>query len=191
MGNYIEKVKRIHKEALKSSQKEGNETFRGLNIQLIFFAAAILSFSLFIFLNKSITDQLNIYDKWLLITMWCSLGLSVIFGIKQFFVNYDFFEEHTMLQISIVDKLESYHEIEKIKHNSGIHSKDQEEEINKMLETNDMVDRIVYEKTKEIVLKEHPNILTKSPEIYIQIQAFLMILSMVLLIFFMAKILLY
>lgn len=52
MGKYLEKVKKIHIEALKVSQQEGNETFRGLNVQLIFISAAILSFSLLIFLNK-------------------------------------------------------------------------------------------------------------------------------------------
>ena len=188
MDTYLEKVKKIHEEALKTSQQEGNETFRGLNIQLIFFAAAILSFSLFIFLNESITDQLNIYDKWLLIAMWCSLGLSVIFGIKQFLVDCDFFTRYSNLQNYIINKLESDSEITKIKRYSGIYSEEQEEKINEVYKG--MVDKIVYEKTKEMALKEYPNIVTESPRIYIQIQAFFVIFSMVLLIVFMAKFLL-
>jgi hypothetical protein len=70
MSEYLEKVKMIHKEALQSSQQEGNETFRELNIQLIFIAAAIISFSLLIFLNENITNQLNNCEKYLLISIW-------------------------------------------------------------------------------------------------------------------------
>ncbi|MCK4377089.1 MAG: hypothetical protein KAV97_02590, partial [Actinomycetia bacterium] len=94
MGEYLEKAKKIHKEALQSSQQEGNETFRGLNIQLIFIAAAILSFSLLIFLNEEITNQLNNIEKYILILTWIFLGFSVLFGIIQFFVTYNFFKKH-------------------------------------------------------------------------------------------------
>ena len=98
MGNYLEKLEKIHREDLISSQQNGNDTFRELNIQLIFIAAVIISFSLLIFLNGNITNQLNGCEKYLLISIWILLGLSVLFGIMQFFVDYIFFKKHLSLK---------------------------------------------------------------------------------------------
>jgi hypothetical protein len=185
MGNYLEKVKKIHEETLKTSQQEGNETFRGLNIQLIFFAAAILSFSLLIFLNKDIINNINIVDKIILILTWIGLGLSVLFGLTQFFVTYNFFKEHSKLQTYLIDKLENDNEITKTKRALGIYSKEQEIEINKVYEG--IVDKMVYEKAKELVLTKFPNILPESSEIFIKIQSFLIGFSITALIFFMVR----
>lgn len=187
MGKYLEKVKKIHIEALKVSQQEGNETFRGLNIQLIFIAAAILSFSLLIFLNEDITSQLNNFEKFLLILTWSLLGLSVLFGIIQFFVAYNFFKEHSRLQAFLVNKFQDDNKIEQIKKEFGIYTKEQEEEINKTYEG--MVDRLVYEKIKEEAIKKYPKVLPESSEIWIKIQVTLLISSLGSLIYFMVKIL--
>jgi hypothetical protein len=189
MENHLEKVKKLHEENLKTSQQEGNETFRGLNIQLIFFAAAILSFSLLIFLNKDITSQLNINDKKLLILTWVLLGLSVLFGILQFWETYNFFKKHSDLQSFLVYKLSNDSEIKNIKDSLNIFSEEQESEMNKIYK-GDIVGKLVYEKAKEMALEKFPKILPESSEIYIKIQTFLIVSSMGLLIFFMAKILL-
>ncbi len=187
MGEYLEKVKKIHKKDLQSSQQEGNETFRELNIQLIFIAAAILSFSLLIFLNGDIVNQLNNCEKYILILTWIFLGFSVLFGIIQFFVTYNFFKKHFWLKGFLVDIFQNDNKIEQIKRELNIYTKEQEKEINETYE--DLVDKLVYEKIKEEAIKKYPNVLPESSEICIKIQVILLILSLGLLIYFMVRIL--
>ena len=187
MDKYLEKVEKIHIEALKTSQQEGNETFRGLNIQLIFFAAVILSFSLLIFLNKDITSQLIIFNKYLLILTWILLGLSVFFGILQFYVTYNFFKDHSKIQTFLVGKLGNELEIEKIKKSLNIYSKEQEKEMENTY--SGIVNKLVYAKAKDMAIEKYSNILPESPTKYIKVQTFLIILSVALLIYFMARIL--
>jgi len=187
MDKYLEKVRKIHIEALKSSQQEGNETFRGLNIQLIFIAAAILSFSLLIFLDKDITGQLIIFNKYLLILTWVLLGLSVFFGILQFYVTYNFFKDHSKIQAFLVDKLGNDLEIKKIKESLNIYTEEQEEKMNKIYES--IVDKVVYEKIKEGAIKKYPKVLPESSELCVIIQATLLISSLGLLIYFMITLL--
>ena len=188
MGKYLEKMKKIHKENLRSSQQEGNETFRGLNIQLIFIAAAILSFSLLIFLNEEITNQLNNIEKYILILTWFLLGLSVLFGIIQFFVTYNFFKKHFWFGNFLVNIFQNDNKIEQIKKELNIYTEEDEEEINEIYEG--MVDKLVYSKIIEEAIKKYPNILPESSEIYIKIQVILLISSLGLLIYFMVRILL-
>ena len=188
MGEYLEKVKKIHKEALQYSQQEGNETFRGLNIQLIFIAAAILSFSLLIFLNEEITNQLNNFEKYILILTWLLLGLSVVFGIIQFFVTYNFFKKHFGIEVFLVNNFQDDNKIEQIKQELNIYTEEQEKEMNEIYEG--IVDKLVYEKIKEEAIKKYPNVLAESSEIYIKIQVILLISSLGLLIYFMIRILL-
>ena len=188
MGEYLEKAKKIHKEALQSSQQEGNETFRGLNIQLIFIAAAILSFSLLIFLNEEITNQLNNIEKYILILTWIFLGFSVLFGIIQFFVTYNFFKKHFWLEDFLVNIFQNDNKIEQIKKELNIYTEEQEKEINEIYEG--MVDKLVYSKIIEEAIKKYPNVLPESSEIYIKIQVILLISSLGLLIYFMVRILL-
>ncbi len=187
MDKYLEKVEKIHIEALKTSQQEGNETFRGLNIQLIFFAAVILSFSLLIFLNKDITSQLITFNKYLLILTWTLLGLSVFFGILQFYVTYNFFKDHSNIQAFLVNKLGNDIEIIKIKESLNICSEEQEKEMENTY--SGIVNKMVYEKAKEMAIEKYPNILPESSARYVKVQTFLVILSMALLIYFMARIL--
>jgi hypothetical protein len=188
MGEYLKKAKKIHREALQSSQQEGNETFRGLNIQLIFIAAAILSFSLLIFLNEEITNQLNNIEKYILILTWFLLGLSVLFGIIQFFVTYNFFKKHFWLEDFLVNIFQNDNKIEQIKKELNIYTKEQEKEMNEIYEG--IVDKLVYEKIKEEAIKKYPNVLPESSEICIIIQVILLISSLGLLIYFMVRILL-
>jgi len=191
MGKYLEKVKKIHIEALKVSQQEANETFRGLNIQLIFIAAAVLSFSLLIFLNKDITGQVNLMNfgkmNLILILTWILLGLSILFGIIQFFITYNFFKEHSGLQAFLVNKFQDDNEVEQIKKELNIYTEEQEEEMNKIYEG--IVDKLVYEKIKEEAIKKYPKVLPESSELWIKIQAFLLISSFALLIYFMVALL--
>ena len=188
MDKYLEKVEKIHIESLKTNQQEGNETFRGLNIQLIFFAAVILSFSLLIFLNKDITGQLTIFNKCLLILTWILLGLSVFFGILQFYVTYNFFKDHSKIQAFLVNKLGNDVEIKKIKESLNIYSEDKEKEMENIY--SGIVNKLVYEKAKGMAIEKYPNILPESSTIYTKVQTFLIILSMTLLIYFMSRILL-
>ncbi len=188
MGEYLEKAKKIHKEALQYSQQEGNETFRGLNIQLIFIAAAILSFSLLIFLNEEITNQLYNIEKYILILTWIFLGFSVLFGIIQFFVTYNFFKKHFWLEDFLVNIFQNDNKIEQIKKELNIYTEEQEKEINEIYEG--MVDKLVYSKIIEEAIKKYPNVLPESSEIYIKIQVILLISSLGLLIYFMVRILL-
>lgn len=187
MGKYLEKAEKLHKEALQSSQQEGNETFRDLNIQLVFIAAAILSFSLLIFLNEDITNQLNNFEKYLLISTWFLLGLSVLFGIIQFFVTYNFFKKHFGLEVFLVNKFQDDNKIEQIKKELNIYTEEQEKELNKIYEG--LVDQLVYAKIREEAIKKYPNVLPESSEICIIIQVILLISSLGLLIYFMANIL--
>ena len=185
MGEYLNKVKKIHKEDLQSSQQEGNETFRELNIQLIFIAAAILSFSLLIFLNGDIINQLNNCEKYILILIWIFLGFSVLFGVIQFFVTYNFFKKHFGLEGFVIDIFENDNKIEQIKKELNIYTEEQEKEMNETYEG--IVDKLVYEKIKEEAIKKYPNVLPESSEIHIKIQVILLISSLGLLIYFMAK----
>jgi len=179
MGEYLEERKKIHKEALYFSQTMGNETFRELNTQLIFIAAAILSFSLLIFLNEEITNQLNNCEKYILMLTWFLLGLSVISGIIHFFIEYYFFRKHFNKGRFVLDKLYNDNYIKKIKKEKG-------KEINKI---NKDEDHIVYNKIKEEALKKYPNVLPDSTKIFIIAQVFLLIASLALLIYFMIGIL--
>ena len=187
MGEYLEKVKKVRKEALYFSQKMGNETFRELNIQLIFIAAAIISFSLLIFLNKDITNQLNDCEKYLLISIWIFLGLSVLFGIIQLFVDYNFFKKHFNIEDFLVNIIGNDNDIEQIKKELKIYTKEQEEKMNETYEG--IVDKLIYEKIKEEAIKKYPNVLPESSEICIKIQVVLLIFSLGLLIYFMIRIL--
>lgn len=187
MGEYLEKVKKIHIEGLRSSQQEGNETFKELNIQLIFIAAAILSFSLLIFLNGDIINRLNNYEKYILILTWIFLGFSVLFGIIQFFVTYDFFKKHFWIEDFLIKILQNDNKIDQIKKELNIYTKEQEKEMNETYEG--IVDKLVYEKIKEEAIKKYPNVLPESSEIFIKIQVFLLVSSLGLLIYFMVKIL--
>jgi len=188
MGEYLEKAKKIHKEQLLSSQQGANETFKELNIQLIFIAAAILTFSLLIFLNEEITNQLNNCEKYILILTWFLLGLSVLFGIIQFFVTYIFFKKHFELGVFLLDIFQNDNKIKKIKKELNIYTEEDEEEMNEIYEG--IVDKLVYEKIKEEATKKYPNVLHESSEIYIKIQVASLISSLGLLIYFMVKILL-
>jgi len=44
MDKYLEKVEKIHIESLKTSQQEGNETFRGLKYSTHFFCSSYFIF---------------------------------------------------------------------------------------------------------------------------------------------------
>jgi len=189
MGEYLEKMKKIHEEALQSSQQGANDTFRELNVQLIFIAAAIISFSLLIFLNGDITNQLNGCEKYLLISIWILLGLSVLFGIIQFFVDYNFFKKHFKLEEFLVKKIRSDNEIEQIKKELNTYL---EEQVKKELNTytEEQVDKMVYGKIAEECVKKYPKVLSISSEICTSIQVFLLISSLGLLIYFMIRILL-
>jgi hypothetical protein len=187
MSKYLEKLEKEHRADLSSSQQNGNETFRELNVQLIFIAAAIISFSLLIFLNGDITNQLNGCEKYLLISIWILLGLSVLFGIIQFFVDYKFFKKHFKLEEFLVETMRSDNKIKQIKEDLNIYTEEQEKEMNEAIE--DQVDKMVFGKITEEAAKKHPKVLSMSSEICIIIQVFLLISSLGLLIYFMATLL--
>ena len=188
MGKYLEKLEKLHRAELNSSQENGNETFRELNVQLIFIAAVIISFSLLIFLNSNITNQLNDCEKYLLISIWILLGLSVLFGIIQFFVDYSFFKKHFKLEEFLVNTIGNDNKIRQIKKELDIRTEEEEKEMNEIIE--DQVDKKVFGKITEEAAEKHPNVLSMSSEICTNIQVFLLIPSLVLLIYFMAKLLL-
>jgi len=124
----------------------------------------------------------------LLILTWILLGLSVFFGILQFYVTYNFFKDHSNIQVFLVNKLGSDVEIKRIKENLKIYSEEQEEEMENTY--SGIVNKLVYEKAKEMAIEKYPNILPEPSTRFIKIQTFLIILSMALLIYFMARILL-
>ena len=187
MGKYLEKLEKLHRAELNSSQENGNETFRELNVQLIFIAAVIISFSLLIFLNGNITNQLNVCEKYLLISIWILLGLSVLFGIIQFFVDYIFFKKHFKLEKFLLEAMENENKIRQIKKEHDIRTEEEEKEMNEIIE--DQVDKQVFGKITEEAAEKHPNVLSMSSEIWIKIQVFLLISSLGLLIYFMASLL--
>jgi len=187
MGNYLEKLEKIHREDLISSQQNGNDTFRELNIQLIFIAAVIISFSLLIFLNGNITNQLNGCEKYLLISIWILLGLSVLFGIMQFFVDYIFFKKHFKLEKFLLETMGNDNKIEQIKKELNIYTKEEEKEMNEIIK--DQVDKMVFGKITEEVAEKYPKVFSISSEVCTSIQVILLISSLGLLIYFMATLL--
>ena len=187
MGKYLEKLEKIHREALMSSQQNGNETFRELNVQLIFIAAVIISFSLLIFLNGNITNQLNGCEKYLLISIWILLGLSILFGIIQFFVDYIFFKKHFKLEEFLLETMENDNKIRQIKKELNIRTEKEEKEMNEIIE--DQVDKVVFGEITKEAAKKYPKVLSMSSEICTSIQVILLIFSLGLLIYFMATLL--
>lgn len=140
------------------------------------------------FLNKDIISQLPSIDKILLVLTWVLLGLSVLFGIRHLWVTYNFFKERAGLHSFLVDKLSNDNEIIKIKEEINILSEETEKKMNEIYEG--IVDKLIYEKAKEMALESFPNILPDPPGKYIKLQTFLIIISIGLLVYIMAKILL-
>ena len=188
MGKYFKETRETIIKLINSDVREGNETFRGLNIQLIFFAATVLSFSLLIFLDKEITTHLDNKEKYLLIITWIILGLSVIFGIIQFFSTYNFFKKCFGYHYFILGKMGDEGEINKIKKNLNIQEGQQDNNIDDELEN--VLDKLIYSEISKESLKKYPDINEISSEIWIKIQVFLIIISLILLIYFMSNILL-
>ena len=184
MDKNLDNFRKIHEEALKYSQVEGNETFRELNKTLIIFATAILSFSLFIFLNTDIVKTINFYEKIILVSIWLLLGLSILAGIKQFFEDYNFFKSHVNFNSAVVSKCINEDEVKRYKLELKIFEED-EEEMEKIDKT--IIDHLVYAKIREEIAKKYPNILPESPEIFIKVQVALIIVPLFFLIFFMIK----
>ena len=188
MGKYFKETKEMIIKLNSSNVREANETYRDLNIQLIFFSATVLSFSLLIFLNKDITNQLDNTEKYLLILTWIFLGLSVIFGIIQFFSTYNFFKKGFNYHNFILSKMGNEHEINKIKEKLNIQEDVQDKDSDEELENT--VDKLVCSEIFKESLKKYPDINVISSEIWTKIQVFLIIISLLSLIYFMAKILL-
>ena len=115
------------------------------------------------------------------------LGLSVLFGIIQFSVTYNFFKKHFKLEGFLVNIFQNDNRIEQIKKELNIHTEEQEKEMNEIYEG--IVDKLVYAKITEEAIKKYPNIFPESSEINIKIQVILLTSSLALLIYFMVRIL--
>lgn len=175
-NRYLEKQQ---KEAEKYSfeiQKEANEAVKELNKHLILFATAILSFSLFIFQNEKIIKNIIIIDKYILIIIWILLGLSIPFGIAQFYTDYNFFKKWNKTYKSIIQDITSERINEKIRNTIDETMKDE------TISQEYIIQKIM--KKYESVVKE------ESSTICIKSQVTCVSISLCLLLYIMIKLLL-
>jgi len=103
MSNYLNEQQRKFEDYSEDYRKEANEVFRELNRQLILFATAVLSISLFVFRDVSFFEKISNLDRHLLAMIWILLGVSILAGIIQFFIDYFFFKKWTKAKFSIVE----------------------------------------------------------------------------------------
>ncbi|MEO0076005.1 MAG: hypothetical protein ABIK31_07920 [candidate division WOR-3 bacterium] len=102
---YLREQQRKFEDYAEGYRKETNEVFRELVRQLILVATVFLSFSAFIFYSKDLISKFSISDKHLLIISWIFIGVSIIFGIVQFFIDYYYFKQWTRAKLKIVDAI--------------------------------------------------------------------------------------
>ena len=105
MSNYLNEQQRKFEDYSEKYRKETNIIFRELNRQLILFATAVLSISLFIFGDNFFFEKISNLDKHLLAIIWILLGVSILSGIIQFFIDYFFFKKWTKAKFSIVEDI--------------------------------------------------------------------------------------
>ncbi len=175
-NGYLEKQQ---KEAEKYSfviQKEANEAVKELNKHLILFATAILSFSLFIFQNEKIIKNIIIIDKYILVIIWILLGLSIPFGIAQFYTDYNFFKKWNKTYKSIIQDITSERITEKIRNTIDETMKDE-------TISQDYVIQKIMKKYESVVKEE-------SSTIWIKSQVTCVSISLCLLLYIMIKFLL-
>jgi len=103
MSDYLIKQQRKFEDYSENYRMEANKVFRELNQQLILFATAILSISLFVFRNDSFLKKITNFDKHLLSMIWIFLGVSILSGIIQFFIDYFFFKKWANAKFSIAE----------------------------------------------------------------------------------------
>lgn len=102
---YLRDQQRKFEDYAESYRKETNEVFRELVRQLILVATVFLSFSAFIFYSKDLIVKFTISDKHFLIFSWFLIGVSIIFGIIQFIIDYYYFKRWTNAKLVIIDAI--------------------------------------------------------------------------------------
>lgn len=105
MSKYLKDQQRKFEDYAESYRRETNEVFRELVRQLIFTATVFLSISAFVFYIKDLIIKLNNIDKHLLMFSWILIGLSIVFGIIQFFIDYYFFRRWARAKFSVVESI--------------------------------------------------------------------------------------
>ena len=152
---YLEKQQNEAEKYSFEIQKEANEAVKELNKHLILFATAILSFSLFIFQNEKIVKNIIITDKYILIIIWILLGLSIPFGIAQFYTDYNFFKKWNKTYKSIILDIASERITEKIR--DTINEKMKGKTISQ-----EYVIQVIMKKYESVVKEESSTICIKS-----------------------------
>jgi len=102
MNNYLIEQQRKFENYSENYRMEANKIFRELNRQLILFATAVLSISLFVFRGDSFLKKTSL-DRHLLSTIWILLGVSILSGIIQFFIDYFFFKKWAKAKFSVAE----------------------------------------------------------------------------------------
>jgi len=105
LKEYVYEMQKKYESFSDSTNKEANEVFRELVRQLILVATVFLSISIFAFNFKELNNIFNITNKYLLKSSWICLGISIIFGIIQFIIDYIFFAKWSKISANIVNKL--------------------------------------------------------------------------------------
>ncbi len=85
-----------------------HETFRHLSNQLTLVATVFLSIFLFLFDSNNLLTKLNIFHKILIIVALCCLIISIFFGIRQFFVDYNYFKMFAECNSEVVAKIAKF-----------------------------------------------------------------------------------
>lgn len=173
MREYLKESQKQVEEHLRIIQKEINAVFRELNRHLILFATAILSFSLIIFQNEMVINNLNIFDKWILSIIWIVLGLSILLGIAQFYIDYKFFKEMNQAYTSMAKDIIHERVTEEIK--SSKYDKDIADE--------NIIEAMIIQE----IIKKHKDIPIESSTKCINYQVKCVIISLILLLIFMIK----
>jgi len=107
MSDYLKEQQRKFEDYAEKYRKETNEVFRELVRQLILVATAFLSISPFVFKIEGLTAKFGCVSKLILTSSWILLGCSIIFGIIQIFIDYNYFRKWTKAKFTIVEKIVS------------------------------------------------------------------------------------
>jgi len=157
MSDYLKEQQRKFEDYAERYRQETNEVFRELGRQLILVATVFLSISAFVFNAPDLILKFSCGSRIILILSWILLGLSIIFGIIQFFVDYNYFRKWTQAKFEVVEKI--------------ISGTATENNLNKVAEE---------------VQKDIPN---ESSTIFVWLQVFSLVISIILLIITMISLL--
>lgn len=150
---YRKKLRDSVEKGKDSAIEEANNSFRVLNHFLIIIATTIFSFSLLVLNNREFAINLESIRLRMVFWVWVVLGFSIISGVMQFFIEYNFFKKWVNTCNNVLNRLNDFKE-------------------------NHSNEEMLY----NMVIKEQKDMKTESNHFCIYLQVFLISLSFFLLI---------